>query len=75
MKGKIILLILILVLQLDFLNLSIIPFSTIDNGVKLIQWLLLFIGVGGTILLHKTTKFDSFFIIIGWLISLLQTCR
>lgn len=67
MKSKIVLLILALVIQLNFFNLSIVPLSTIENGLKALQWIMILIGI--LISLGKPTKFDSFFIIIA--ISLL----
>lgn len=63
MKNKIIVLILVLVIQLNFFNLSIIPLSTIENELKLLQWIIIFLGI--VFSLRRSTKFDTFFIIIG----------
>ena len=64
MNRRLILLILALLIQLNFFNLSIIPLSAIDNGLKFLQWIMIFIGI--ILSLRKSTKFGSFFIVIGF---------
>lgn len=63
MNEKIIGLILILLIQLNFFNLSIVPLSTIDNGLKLLQWIMIFLGI--IFSLRRPAKYNSFFIFIG----------
>lgn len=63
MNSRIILLILVLLIQLNFFNLSIIPLSIIENLLKFVQWVMIFIGI--ILSLRKQTKFGSFFIVIG----------
>ncbi len=53
-----------IVIQLYFFNLAFVPLGSIEDGLKLINWILLFAAV--FFVKKRKTSFDLFFKLIGF---------